>query len=52
MWQSQVEVEHYSTAYFDRITTFKVVYCSTSIKGGAHMHYVDLSCIDAASLRV
>ena len=25
MWQSQVEIEHYSVAYFDRITTFKVL---------------------------
>ena len=23
MWQSQVEIKHYSVAYFDRITTFK-----------------------------
>ena len=25
MWQSRVEIEHYSVAYFDRITTFKVL---------------------------
>ena len=25
MWQSQVEIEHYSVAYFDRITTFEVL---------------------------
>ena len=23
MWQSQVEIEHYSVAYFDRITVFE-----------------------------
>ena len=25
MWQSQVEIEHYSVAYFDRIAAFKVL---------------------------
>ena len=25
MWQSQVEIEHYSIVYFDHITTFKVL---------------------------
>ena len=24
MWQSQVEIEHYSIAYFDCVATFKV----------------------------
>ena len=50
--QSRVEIEHYSIAYFDHITAFKVLYPSTSVKGGAHMRYVDLSGIDAASLCV
>ena len=36
MWQSRVEIEHYFIAYFDRITAFKVLYHSTSVKGGAH----------------
>ena len=36
VWQSQVEIEHYSVAYFDRVTTFEALYRSTSIKGGAH----------------
>ena len=49
MWQSRVEIEHYSVTYFDRITTFEVLYRSTSVKGGAHTHYADLSGIDAAS---
>ena len=52
MWQSRVEIEHYSVAYFDCITVFEVLYRSTSIKGGAHTRYVDLSGIDAASLLV
>ena len=26
MWQSRVEIEHYSVAYFDHITTFKTQY--------------------------
>ena len=33
MWQSRVEIEHYSVAYFNRITAFEV---RTSVKGGAH----------------
>ena len=52
MWQSRVEIEHYSVAYFDCITVFEVLYRSTSIKDGAHTHYVDLSGIDLASLLV
>ena len=52
MWQSWVEIKHYSVAYFDRVTAFKVLQPGTSVKGGAHMHYVDLSGIHASSLRV
>ena len=25
MWQSRVEIEHYSVAHFDRVTAFKVL---------------------------
>jgi len=25
MWQSRVEIEHYSVAYFERITAFKAL---------------------------
>ena len=31
MWQSRVEIEHYSVAYFDRITMFEALKCSTSV---------------------
>ena len=27
MWQSRVEIEGYSVAYFDRIAAFKAPYC-------------------------
>ena len=47
MWQSQVEIEHYSIAYFDRATAFKALQHRTSVKGRAHTHYVDLSGIHA-----
>ena len=50
MWQSRVEIEHYSDAYFDCVTAFEALQRSTSIKGGTHT-----SCvlgIDAASLHV
>ena len=41
MWQSWVEIKHYSTVYFNRVAVFEVLWCSTSIKGGAHMHSED-----------
>ena len=41
MWQSQVEIEHYSVAYFDRIAVFEALKHSTSVTGGAHIPYVN-----------
>ena len=41
MWQSQVEIEGYSVAYFDRIAAFEAPYRWTSIKGGAYTRFVD-----------
>ena len=41
IWQSRVEIEGYSVAYFDRIVAFEAPYCWTSIKGGTHMRFVD-----------
>ena len=41
MWQSQVEIEHYSVASFDCITAFKALKRKTSVKGGAHMCWVN-----------
>ena len=38
MWQSHVEIEDYSVAYFDHIAA---IYHETSIKGRAHSHFVD-----------
>ena len=35
--QSWVEIEYY-VAYFDRITAFKALYLSTSVKGRAQMN--------------
>ena len=33
LWQSQVEIEHYSIAHLDNFTTaFKVLQCITSVK--------------------
>ena len=37
MWQSQIEIEHYSVVYFDRITVFEALEHTTSVKGGAQM---------------
>ena len=52
VWQSRVEVEGYSVAYFDRIAVFEVTYRWTSIKGGAHMHFVDSLDIHASMKHV
>ena len=51
MWQSRVEIEAYSVAYFDRIAAFEAQNRWTSVKGGAHMHYVDLLDIHASEKR-
>ena len=52
MWQSRVEIEGYSVAYFDHIAAFEVPYRWTFVKGGAHMHFVDSSDIHASTLHV
>ena len=41
MWQSQVEIEHYSVAYFDWVTVFETLRQRSSFKGKIHMHCVD-----------
>ena len=41
MWQSCVETEGYSIAYFERIAVLEAPYRWTSVKGGAHMCNVD-----------
>ena len=49
MWQSRVEMEGYSVVYFDHITAFEALYHWTSVKGGAHIRFVDL--LDIHDLR-
>ena len=41
LWQSRVEIKGYSVAYFDCIVAFEVPHRWTSVKGGAHMRFVD-----------
>ena len=36
MWESQMEIQHF--AYFDCVTTLKVLYRRTFIKSGAHIY--------------
>ena len=48
MWQSRVEIEHYSVAYFARIAAFKAFQRGTFVKGGAHMRYVNLPRLHSA----
>ena len=52
VWQSRVENEHYSVAYFDRIRVFKAPYLRTSVKGGAHMRYVVASICEASTQHI
>ena len=52
MWQSRVEIEGYSVAYFDSIVAFEVPYRWTSVKGGAHMRFVDSWGIHTSTKRV
>ena len=49
MWQSRIENEHYSVAYFDHTRTFTTLYLRTSVKGGAHTCCVEASHIDILS---
>ena len=46
MWQSRVEIEHYSVACFDRIAAFEALQRRTSVKGRAHTHCVNVASID------
>ena len=52
MWQSRVEIEDYSVAYFDRITVFEAPYRWTSVKGGAHTRFVDAWIANESTKRV
>ena len=52
VWQSCVEIEGYSVAYFNRIATFEAPYRWTSVKGGAHMRYVDSLDIHTPTKRI
>ena len=49
MWQSWIEIEYYSVAYFDLVTTFEVLQRSTSIKGGAHTRSKAASILDKST---
>ena len=46
VWQSRVEIELYSVAYFARIAAFEALYRRTSVKGGAHTRCVNVASID------
>jgi len=52
LWQSRVEIEHYSVAYFDRIAAFEALYRRTSVKGGAHTRWVNSSILATFTQRV
>ena len=51
-WRSRVEIEGYSVAYFDRIAAFEAPYHWTSVKGEAHMRFVDSLVIHTSTKRV
>ena len=52
VWQSRVEIKGYSVTYFNRIAAFKAPYCWTSVKGGAHLHFVDSLDIHASTKHI
>ena len=52
MWQSRVEIEHYSVAYFTRIAAFEALWRRTSVKDGAHTSCVNVASIDEFTQRV
>ena len=52
MWQSRVEIERYSVAYFNHVTAFKALSHISSVKGRAHACYIDLTGIHASLLHV
>ena len=52
MWQSRVEIEHYSVAYFDHIAAFEALLRRTSVKGGIHTCCVNVASIDEFAQRV
>ena len=52
MWQSRVEIEYYSVAYFDRVTAFKAPYLGTSVKSGAQTCCVIASIVAAFTQHV
>ena len=52
MWQSQVEIEHYSVVYFDRIAAFEALLRRTSVKGGADTCCVNVVSVDEFTQRI
>ena len=52
MWQSHVEIEVYSIAYFNRFAALEVPYHWTFIKGGADMRFTDSLGIHASTKHV
>ena len=52
IWQSRVEIESYSIAYFDRVAAFKAPYLRTSVKGEAQTRCVIASIVAAFTQHV
>ena len=52
MKQPRVEIKDYSITYFNCIAAFKAPYHWTSVKGGAHTHFIDSLAIHASMKRV
>ena len=51
-WQSWIEIEYYSVAYFEHITEFHTLERWTFAKGGAHMRNVNARISDVSTKRV
>ena len=52
LWQSRVEIEHYSISHFNRITAFEALKHSTSVMGGAYTRYVNSQILDMFSQHI
>ena len=52
MSQSRVEIKHYSIAYFNCVSVFKVLEHRTLVVGGAHTHCVDAQIPDISNCAV
>ena len=52
MWQSRIEIEYYSVAYFERITEFDALWRWASAKSRTHTRYINALMFDASMKKI